>query len=161
MRGYLRKALLGCVIGGILLVSVPVIAGEGYKTAGDYVTEAKAVVEQITVEQAYQDYFKPGEADVVFLDVREADEVEAGHIPGSMWIARGLLEFKIAGMFPEVDAQTIIVLCKTGGRSALAAKILQEMGYQVISMDGGFLGWQEEGYPVRRGAIISSEGGCG
>ena len=161
MRGYLRKVLLGCVIGGVLLVSVPVIAGEGYKTAADYVTEAKAVVEEITVEQAYEDYFKPKKAGVVFLDVREANEVEDGHIPGSMWIARGLLEFKITGMFPECDVQTIIVLCKTGGRSALAAKILQEMGYKVISMNGGFEGWQEKGYPVRRGAISSSAGGCG
>ena len=158
---FLKKVLMVGVIVGILLASAPILAAEENKTKDDFLSEARAVIQEITVEEAYNDYFKPKKADVIFLDVREANEVEAGHIPGASWVARGLLEFKIAGMFSDCDAQTIIVYCKNGGRSALATEILQEMGYKVISMNGGFEGWQEKRYPVRKGAIAASEGGCG
>ena len=158
---FLKKVLMVGVIAGILLASAPILAAEENKTKDDFLSEARAVIQEITVEEAYNDYFKPKKADVIFLDVREANEVEAGHIPGASWVARGLLEFKIAGMFSDCDAQTIIVYCKNGGRSALATEILQEMGYKVISMNGGFEGWQEKRYPVRKGAIAASEGGCG
>lgn len=161
MKGrFFGKVLMTGVIVGVLLVSAPIFAAEGNKTSADFLSEAREVIQEITVEEAYNDYFKPNKADVIFLDVREASEVEAGHIPGASWIARGLIEFKIAEMFSDCNAQTIIVYCKSGGRSALAAEILQEMGYTVISMNGGFVGWQEERYPVRKGAIAASAGGC-
>jgi rhodanese-related sulfurtransferase len=143
-----------------LVTAMPVVAAEG-KTSSELVAEAKAVITTITVEEAYEDYYQANAADVMFLDVREADEVEAGHIPGATWIARGLVEFKIASVFPESDAQTLVVYCKTGGRSSLATQTLQEMGYNVINMDGGFDAWSAAKYPVRRGAISASGGGCG
>ena len=162
MKGrFFGKVLMAGVIVGVLLVSAPIFAAEGNKTSADFLSEAREVIQEITVDEAYNDYFKPKKADVVFLDVREADEVEAGHLPQASWVARGLIEFKIAGIFSDCDAQIIIVYCKNGGRSALAAKTLQEMGYKVISMNGGFEGWQEKRYPVRKGAITASAGGCG
>lgn len=162
MKGrYAGRILLGGLIAALLLVSVPVLAAEDYKTKADFLAEAREVIQEITVEEAFNDYFKPKKAGVVFLDVREADEVEAGHLPGAAWLARGLIEFKTETMFADRDAQMIIIYCKNGGRSALTAQTLLEMGYNVISMNGGFEGWEEKHYPVQRGAIASSEGGCG
>lgn len=151
-------AVLGVALS--LAITMPVCAAD-YKTSSDLVAEAKASITGITVEQAYQDYYEGNQGDIVFLDVREVDEVEAGHIPSATWIARGLVEFKIESMFPERQEQTFVVYCKVGGRGALATQTLQLMGYTAINMDGGFDAWQEARYPVRRGAMSSSGGGCG
>ncbi|MDP2246263.1 rhodanese-like domain-containing protein [Pseudomonas sp.] len=116
------------------------------KSAHDLVTEAKTRITEIdldTAEAAIR------EADVL-LDVREADEFHAGHIPGAINISRGLLEFKLSNT-PELSARDlkIVLYCKTSGRAALAACALQEMGYlQVQSIEGGFDAWSAAGKPV-------------
>lgn len=159
---HLGKIMVLVAIGVALSLAtaIPACAAEG-KTSSELVAEAKAAITTITVEEAYEDYYQANQADVAFLDIREADEVEEGHVPGASWIARGFLEFKIASMFPEKDAQTLIVYCRTGGRSSLATQTLQIMGYNVLNLDGGFTAWQDSKYPVRRGAISASGGGCG
>ena len=83
----------------------------------------------------------------MLLDVREADEFHARHIPGALNIPRGLLEFKLSGA-PELSARdlSIVLYCKTSGRAALAACSLQAMGYlQVQSLAGGFDAWSAAG----------------
>ncbi|GAB3392791.1 rhodanese-like domain-containing protein [Azotobacter armeniacus] len=109
------------------------------KSAHDLVAEAKASIHEIDLDAAeaairYAD---------VLLDVREADEFHAGHIPGAVNIPRGLLEFKLSNT-PELSARdlSIVLYCKTSGRAALAACTLQDMGYlQVQSIAGGFDAW--------------------
>ena len=155
----MRKRVLSLVILLIFIVSAFAFA-QSFKTVKDLLAEARQVVKEITVDEAYKDYFKPRKKDVVFLDVREKEEVEAGHIPGAKWIPRGLLEFKIEKMFPNRDAQLILVYCKTGGRSLLAAETLTKMGYKVISIKGGFTDWAKKKYPVKKGEISSEGGGC-
>jgi rhodanese-related sulfurtransferase len=109
------------------------------KSAHDLVTEAKTHITEIdldTAEAAIR------EADVL-LDVREADEFHAGHIPGAVNVPRGLLEFKLSNT-PELSARDlkIVLYCKTSGRAALAACALHDMGYlQVQSIEGGFDAW--------------------
>lgn len=90
------------------------------------------------------------EGDFYLLAICEADEFSVGNIPGSVNIPRGLLEFNIskesfwtdmASLMPSKEYK-IIVYCKTGGRSSLAAFSLQQLGYtDVASLHGGYKGW--------------------
>ncbi|NUU94962.1 hypothetical protein XO10_00100 [Marinitoga sp. 1135] len=129
------------------------------KTAKDFIADAKAVVKEISVEEAFKIY-KSKDSKYIFLDVREANEVEAGHIPNAHWIPRGLLEFKIASLVKNTEDKIIVVYCKSGGRSILAAKTLKEMGYNVLSVSGGFTAWKNKRYPIRRGLPGTTGGGC-
>lgn len=123
------------------------------KTAHDLVAAAKSHITEVSLadaEQAIRD------ADVL-LDVREADEYAAGHLPGATLIPRGLLEFKFSAT-PELAARdlNIVLYCKTSGRAALAAAALKEMGYlQVKSIAGGFDAWAAAGKPVMKPALPS------
>ena len=113
------------------------------KNAHDLVLEAKAQIHEVALEE--------GEAAIraadLLLDVREADEFHAGHIPGAINIPRGVLEFKLSND-PALCARelNIVLYCKTSGRAALAACSLQAMGYrQVQSLAGGFDAWSAAG----------------
>jgi len=114
------------------------------KSYEDLVSEAKGETEQTGVEEVH-DALERGEK-VTVVDVREPDEWEAGHVPGAKHLPRGLLEYKAADELPDKDAR-IVVHCALGGRGALAAKSLQEMGYtNVANMEGGVKAWRENGY---------------
>ena len=111
------------------------------KTAIDLVQAAKATITEITISHA-NELLAAGS---LALDVRELLEFETGHIPNARHISRGMLEFMIANHpdFQDKSA-SIIVYCKSGGRSALATSTLQELGYtKVYSMMGGFDSWSE------------------
>jgi len=83
---------------------------------------------------------------VTLLDVREKIENDAGHIEGSEHISRGVLEMRIENNPAFKDrGGAIIVYCKSGGRSALAAATLQDMGFSnLYSLEGGFDAWSKE-----------------
>ena len=82
------------------------------------------------------------------IDVREESEWAKGHLPGALYLGRGVIERDIETRFPDVDTE-LYLYCGGGFRSILAADNLQQMGYRkVISVDGGFRGWLEAGYPV-------------
>lgn len=79
------------------------------------------------------------------IDVRARSEWDEGHIPqAEHWFLGDLL--RRAEELPQ--GQTIVTQCRSGGRSAIAASILQRAGYDVINLAGGFLGWQQAGLPV-------------
>ena len=125
------------------------------KTAHDLVASAKTRVQEISVQDAEQAI---READVL-VDVREADEFAAGHMPGAVHISRGMLEFRFSGM-PALQARDlqIVLYCKTSGRAALAAAALHEMGYlNVQSIAGGFDAWAAAGKPVAKPEAPSFE----
>jgi rhodanese-related sulfurtransferase len=113
------------------------------KTAMDLVQEAKSIINEISVEQAKTMLVNGS----IALDVREQAEFDAGHIPNAIHISRGLLEFKIATQSDFNDlSQSVVVYCKTGGRSALAAQTLMSLGYtNIYSMQGGFDAWIDAG----------------
>ena len=125
------------------------------KTAMDLVAAAKAQVTEIPVadaEAAIRD------ADVL-LDVREADEFGAGHIPGAIHASRGLLEFKLSAS-PQLSSRDLrfVIYCKTSGRAALAAAAMREMGYlDVKSIAGGFDAWAAAGKPVHKPELPAFE----
>ena len=113
------------------------------KNAHDLVLEAKAQIHEVALEDAEAAI----RAADLLLDVREADEFHAGHIPGAISIPRGVLEFKLSND-PALCARelNIVLYCKTSGRAALAACSLQAMGYrQVQSLAGGFDAWSAAG----------------
>ena len=125
------------------------------KTAHDLVAAAKTRVQEISVASADQAI---RDADVL-VDVREADEFAAGHLPGAVHISRGMLEFKFSGA-PALQPRDIkiVLYCKTSGRAALAAVALHDMGYlNVQSIAGGFDAWAAAGKPVAKPEAPSFE----
>ncbi len=86
----------------------------------------------------------------IFLDVRDAGEFNAGHLPGAMNISRGTLEFNVFAKIPDQNAK-IYVYCKTAGRSTMATKTLNDLGYKnACLMDAQYADWVKAGYPVER-----------
>jgi rhodanese-related sulfurtransferase len=92
----------------------------------------------------------------LLIDIRESEEVTQGMIANAVHIPRGLLESKILGLSPEpansakwLEQQSIALYCRTGGRSALAARSLMEMGLtNIVSIEGGTTAWIEKGLPL-------------
>ncbi len=125
------------------------------KSARDLVAEANASVEKLTVEQAKG---LVGQDDVVFVDLRETKELESqGRIPGAVHAPRGLLEFHADPASPShkpelSSGKRLVVYCASGGRSALGAKTLKDMGIgNVANMLGGFTAWKDSGGEIERG----------
>ncbi|MFC7686177.1 rhodanese-like domain-containing protein [Ureibacillus sp. GCM10028918] len=73
------------------------------------------------------------------IDVREADEVQAGHIPGITHIPLGLLESRTHEL---EKTKPYIMVCRSGGRSGKATEYLQSQGFEVTNMSGGMLAWE-------------------
>lgn len=85
---------------------------------------------------------------MILVDTREDSEWARGHIPNAVHLGKGVIERDVEKTFPDKDAP-LVLYCGGGFRSALAADNLQKMGYtNVISMDGGWRGWTEAGFPV-------------
>jgi rhodanese-related sulfurtransferase len=113
------------------------------------VDDAKSRVRQCNV----QDVKRKLDAGEKFhlVDVREESEWAAGHLPSAEHMGRGVIERDIETKIPDHAAE-IVLYCGGGFRSALSADNLQKMGYtNVISMDGGYRGWNEAGLPVKKG----------
>ena len=90
------------------------------------------------------------------IDIRDAIELQKfGRIDNSFHISRGLLEFSIHPESPYVQNENLdlnkelVLFCAAGGRSALAAKSLKEMGFEKVShVEGGFGAMQNSGFKV-------------
>jgi rhodanese-related sulfurtransferase len=111
------------------------------------VQEAEAQVKCITPQEAKA---LLGSSDILFVDLRGVKEInENGVIDGAFHCPRGMLEFWIDPTSqyhkPELTSgKTLLLFCASGGRSALAAKTLKEMGFDsVMNMTGGFKDWKE------------------
>ena len=87
---------------------------------------------------------------MILVDTREDNEWAKGHLPGAIHLGKGVIERDIEKAVPDKNA-LLVLYCGGGFRSALAADNLQKMGYKnVISMDGGWRGWTEAGFPVEK-----------
>ncbi len=105
------------------------------------VAAAKQQIVEIDVAKSKQ---LLAQGNIVLIDTREESEYAAGHIDGALLLPRGMLEFKVGNM-PELadKSKTILIYCRLGNRSALAAQTLQQLGYtNVLSMAGGFEAWK-------------------
>lgn len=112
------------------------------------VAEARRRVAETTVDQL-KARLDQGER-FHLVDVREESEWQAGHLPGAIHLGKGIIERDVEGRIPDLEAE-IVLYCGGGFRSILAAESLQKMGYtRLISMDGGFRGWEEAGFPTEK-----------
>jgi rhodanese-related sulfurtransferase len=123
-------------------------------SASDMVAAAKAEMENLSPEQVAQE-LESGNA--TLIDIREENELkDTGRIPGSHHAPRGMLEFYADPSGPyhreEFDPESRIILtCSAGGRSALAAQTLKQMGYtNVAHLETGVTGWIEQGLPTEQ-----------
>ena len=118
------------------------------KTVKDLLAEANASIQKLSPAEAGE---KIRSGDVLVLDVRDAAEVQqSGKIKGALNVSRGLLEFRADPDSPSYNPalqkdKTILLHCASGGRSALAAKTLQDMGYTSVFNIGGFKELTESG----------------
>ncbi len=116
-----------------------------YKTGAELTEEARAQIREVSPAEvkAMLERNEP----VVYLDVREPNEWNLGHIPGAVHLPRGNLESKLEGMVDR--SKKVVVYCARGNRSALAALTMKQMGYEdVASMSAGFAGWADAGGAV-------------
>jgi rhodanese-related sulfurtransferase len=114
---------------------------------------ANAVVPKITPAQARE---MIGKGNTLVLDVRDAPEVEkSGKVAGALHVSRGMLEFRADPESPYHDKnfakdKTVILYCASGGRAALAGKLLKDMGYGQVFNIGGFKDWAESGGAIEK-----------
>ena len=114
---------------------------------------ANAVVPKITPSQAREMIEK---GDTLVVDVRDAPEVQnSGKVAGAVHVSRGMLEFRADPELPTHDKnfardKTVILYCASGGRAALAGKLLKDMGYDQVYNAGGFKDWVESGGAVEK-----------
>lgn len=93
---------------------------------------------------------------VLVVDVRDGTELQTtGKIPGATHVTRGMIEFRADPESPYHDKafnrdKTVLVYCASGGRSALAGKTLQDLGYRDVRNLGGFKDWVESGGAVEK-----------
>ncbi|HSD71634.1 MAG TPA: rhodanese-like domain-containing protein [Thermoanaerobaculia bacterium] len=114
----------------------------------EVVNEAKSRVRETTPEEIRRRQER-GER-FYLVDVREDNEWERGRALGAMHLGKGVIERDVERTIPDHDAE-IVLYCGGGYRSALAADVLQRMGYNnVLSMDGGWKRWKELGYPTEQ-----------
>ena len=101
----------------------------------------KAMYEQITAEEAKK-IMDSGEEHII-LDTREQDEFDEGHIPGAILIPYNEIENKAEAMLPDKD-KLILVYCRSGRRSKIAAESLSKLGYTNVKEFGGIIDWSYE-----------------
>ena len=121
----------------------------------DFVKAAKSCIKEIG--PAELEKFQQDKPDLMVIDVRESAEHEReGHIKGALFVPRGIIEAAADPDYPKklpelvaARERPVVLYCATGGRSAMAAAVLQMMGFKdVYSLVGGFSGWVEAGKPV-------------
>lgn len=121
------------------------------KSVKQMIEEANAAVPKISAAEAKQ---MQARGEVLFVDVRDAPEVEAsGKVEGAVHVPRGMLEFRADPDTPYFDkrfdrSKSLVLYCASGGRSALAGKVLKDMGYPQVYNLGGFKDWAESGGAV-------------
>ncbi|MCU4674575.1 rhodanese-like domain-containing protein [Catenovulum sp. 2E275] len=125
-------------------------------TSQAYVEQTKKQIQVISVAELVT-----RQSQFFVVDIREANEVALGKIPGAIAISRGVLEMKITAELEkhqqniqnqcELSAQPIVLYCQSGARSAFAANSLTNMGFScVYSLDGGIKAWQVQNLPMQK-----------
>ena len=114
------------------------------KTYKELMDEARETIPELTIDEV-KDRVERGE-DWAVLDVREREEYREGHLEGAIPLPRGFLEMRVEETLPD-KTRPVIAYCAGGVRSLIAARTMQEMGYEnVSSMSGGYTAWKNAGY---------------
>ena len=126
------------------------------QTLADLVKDAKSRIREITAEELHAEM--ENNRKHVIVDVREPGEHQSWRISGAMLVPRGILEPAVELGNPQRNqvlanarGEKVVLYCSTGGRSALAADVLQKMGFtDVESLAGGITNWRNTGYPIEQ-----------
>ena len=147
-----RRTFAVAILATICLALPATAPAQNYPpSVGQYVASVKKQVKTINMAE-FKAALDRGDVGVL-VDVREADEFADGHIPGAVNVPRGLIEFTIwahVGFPDKTDtARQLTLYCKTGGRCALAAKSLQDLGFtHVAAVDMKLEDWIKADYPL-------------
>lgn len=122
-------------------------------TVKQMLAEANQAVPRVTPAQAREMMTK---GNTLLVDVRDAPEIEkSGKAAGALTVSRGMLEFRADPESPYHDAhfsqeRAVILYCASGGRAALAGKVLKDLGYAHVYNLGAFKDWVDAGEAVER-----------
>ncbi len=123
------------------------------KSVKQMIEAANAVVPRVTPAQAKEMMAK---GNTLVVDVRDAPEVEkTGKVASALHVSRGMLEFRADPQSPYHDThfakdKTFILYCASGGRSALGAKALKDLGFAHVYNLGAFKDWAESGGDIEK-----------
>jgi molybdopterin/thiamine biosynthesis adenylyltransferase/rhodanese-related sulfurtransferase len=121
----------------------------GYR---DVLQQVRSEIDEISTAEAAALADRP-----VFVDVRDHDEWDEGHIPGALHVPRSFLESRIESAVPDRD-RPIVVYCAVGNRSAFATRTLEELGYSdVRNLAGGYVDWKRNGLPTQLPRSLDAE----
>jgi molybdopterin/thiamine biosynthesis adenylyltransferase/rhodanese-related sulfurtransferase len=124
-------------------------------TYRELLARVKEEIEEISTIEAHDRL--ESSARPLFVDVREPDEWEEGHIPGAVYTGRGRLEQRVEGLIPD-KSRPLVVYCSGGSRSAFAAKALEELGYEnVVNLAGGVTDWKRNGFEMTIPRVLSAD----
>ena len=138
---------LGLAVASVAGAQAPAQAAWMSTPVKEMVEKARAATVQVPLAEFKAAFDSKG--DFVIIDVRNPDEFSAAHVPGAVNVARGVLEFNIWSAVPDKNKK-IYVYCRTGGRAALATKVLNDLGYKnAVSVKEGMKDWAKAGYPVK------------
>lgn len=146
-----RRFTVAVVFLGTFVVCQPGFAAENWPDSVDqYVAEVRKTIDTIDLDSYLTVVKNPNGA--LLLDVRDENELVSGHVPGTINVSRGRLEFriwKLLGYPNKVDMnRKMYVQCSSGGRATLAAKQLKDIGFtNVTAVVMELADWQEKGYP--------------
>lgn len=116
------------------------------KTWQDFVADAKSRIREVSQDELRR--WIDERKDMTILDVRESHDHTHSRIENSTNIPRGVLELEVEDTIPDRN-RTVVAYCGGGGRSAMAADVLQQMGYRdVYSLQGGYKQWKEKPFPT-------------
>ena len=145
----MKKAL--CIISVLLCIlltacgddsSIGIMGGkDGLKSENVSKKGEKELYQQITAEEAKK-IMDSGEEHII-LDTREQDEFDEGHIPNAILIPYTEIENKAIELIPDKD-KLILVYCRSGRRSKIAAEALSKLGYTNVKEFGGIIDWPYE-----------------
>jgi rhodanese-related sulfurtransferase len=145
----MKKYIYILVIAAIVVFVAAYPKNESFSSAEEMVAEALGEVKQITPEELMK--ITDGEDIYTLVDVRSKTEHYYGYIPGAMVIPRGSIEFSIGnakfwedeGLYLPEKNEKIILYCKKGSRSILAASSIQKLGYtNIVVLKGGWKNWE-------------------
>ena len=140
------------VLCATIAIAQPSLAAENWPDSIDnYVLQIRKTVVTTDADGYLAVVKNPGDAFLV--DVRDPDEFRAAHVPGTVNVSRGRLEFQIwkaLGYPNKIDMnRKIFVQCATGGRATLAAKQLRDIGFtNVTAVVMTLTDWEKKGYPL-------------
>jgi len=149
-----RRLRIAVVFLGAFVISQPSFAAENWPDSVDqYVAQVRKTVDTSDMDSYLTVVKNPNGA--LLLDVRDENELISGHVPGTVNVSRGRLEFriwKLLGHPNKVDMnRKIYVQCASGGRATLAAKQLKDIGFtNVTAVVMELADWQKLGYPFAR-----------